>query len=78
LPPEPVAPDVRRLVLPAPYPVGPVNAYLVLGSEPALIDAGPASPEGVEALVAGLAAAGVEPGDVRRVVVIPYPRGAGL
>lgn len=69
MPPEPVAPGVWRLVLPTPYAVGPVNAYLLLGSEPTLIDAGPATPEGVEALLAGLAAAGVEPGDVRRVVL---------
>lgn len=60
---------MRRLVLPTPYAVGPVNAYLLLGSEPTLVDAGPATPEGVETLLAGLAAAGMEPGDVRRVVV---------
>lgn len=61
--------DVRRLVLPTPYAVGPVNAYLIMGAEPTLIDAGPATREGAEALRAGLAAAGLGPGDVRRVIV---------
>lgn len=51
MPAEPIAPGVWRLVLPTPYAVGPVNAYLLLGSEPTLIDAGRATPEGVEALV---------------------------
>ncbi|MDI6893548.1 MAG: MBL fold metallo-hydrolase [Bacillota bacterium] len=60
---------MKRLVLPTPYAVGPVNAYLLMGAEPTLVDAGPATRAGVEALLSGLAAAGVKPIDVRRVIV---------
>ncbi len=42
------------------------NAYLLLGDEPTLLDCG--SAHGAGALVANLAALGLEPGDVRRVL----------
>lgn len=61
--------DVRRLVLSTPYAVGPVNVYLIVGAVPTLVDAGPATREGVEALRAGLATVGLGPADVRRVIV---------
>jgi glyoxylase-like metal-dependent hydrolase (beta-lactamase superfamily II) len=45
---------VRRISIPTPYAVGPVNAYLVEAEPLTLIDAGINTPEGKEALLAGL------------------------
>ena len=55
--------------MPTPYAVGPVNAYLLLAEPLTLIDAGINTAEGKEALLAGIAKAGVELGEVRRVLI---------
>lgn len=60
---------LHSLSVPTPYPVGPVNLYLIPGDEPALIDTGPATGEAWAALNAGLAAYGLRVGDLRTVVV---------
>lgn len=59
---EPVAPGVRRLRLPIPFPMRWVNVYL-LGDGPhgALVDAGFPVPEARQLLREALAAAGVRP-----------------
>ncbi len=64
-----IAKGICRLSVPTPYPVGPVNAYLILGDEPALIDSGPATEEAWEALQGGLAAHGLRVSDLRDVVI---------
>ncbi len=46
-----------------------VNAYLFTDPEPVLIDTGDASPEGWEALVAGLAAHDLTPADLSKVLI---------
>jgi glyoxylase-like metal-dependent hydrolase (beta-lactamase superfamily II) len=61
----PVAP----IVIPTPFPVGPVNVYLLDGRSPALVDAGPDTVEAKEALIAGLAANGRQLSDIRQVVI---------
>jgi glyoxylase-like metal-dependent hydrolase (beta-lactamase superfamily II) len=48
-----------HLVLPTPFPVGPVNCYLLPGDPPALIDCGVRSSESIAALEQGLADHGV-------------------
>ncbi|HEY8495724.1 MAG TPA: MBL fold metallo-hydrolase [Limnochordales bacterium] len=69
-PPEPRLPDhIARLELPTPYPVGPVNVYVVFGRRLTLVDTGPNTDEGEAALVDGLRVLGVAPEDVEQVVI---------
>lgn len=60
---------IARLELPTPYPVGPVNAYVVFGRCLTLIDTGPNTDEGEAALLDGLQALGVAPEKVQQVVI---------
>ena len=60
---------IETLSLPTPFPVGPVNVHLILRDPITLVDAGPLTDVAWEALVAGLAARGLGPGDVRRVLL---------
>lgn len=60
---------VHRLELPTPFPVGPVNAYLLEGDPLTLVDAGPKTPEAQGALLDGIAAAGHRVEDVRRLIL---------
>lgn len=62
-------PDVVRIALPTPWPIGPVNVYLLRGEPLTLVDAGPRSPEALKALEEGLAAAGVAMSDIELVVL---------
>ncbi len=65
-----VSPDlIRTIVVPTPFPVGPVNVYLVTREPVTLIDTGPLTDEAWEALTAGLARAGLKVADVRRVLL---------
>ncbi len=65
-----VAPGIRRLALPLPPPLREVNAYLIEGTGGwTLVDCGLHTEDAERALRAGLAAAGVRPGDVRHVFV---------
>lgn len=57
------------LSLPTPYPVGPVNAYLLPGPPVTLVDCGPKTPEARAALEAGLARAGLGLDRVERLVI---------
>jgi len=61
--------QLHRIELPTPFPVGPVNAYLLVGDPLTLVDAGPKTPEAQAALEAGVAAAGHRVGDIRRVLL---------
>ncbi|MDR7561019.1 MAG: MBL fold metallo-hydrolase, partial [Armatimonadota bacterium] len=36
---------LHRIELPTPFPVGPVNAYLLAGEPLTLVDAGPRTPQ---------------------------------
>ena len=58
-----------RIVLPTPFAVGPVNAYLFAEDPVTLVDPGPLYQPAQEALRLGLAGAGISPRDVRRIVV---------
>ena len=44
---------IHTLEIPTPFPVGPVNVYLIEGREPALIDTGPNTSEAWESLQQG-------------------------
>lgn len=60
---------VRTIKVPTPFPVGPVNVYLIKRDPVTLVDAGPATPEAWSALVKGLSREGLRPRDVKRVLV---------
>ena len=60
---------VRRIQIPTPYAVGPVNAYLIEVEPLTLIDAGINTPEGKDALLSGLGQNGGRVEDVERIVI---------
>lgn len=60
---------VTQLVLPTPWLVGPVNAYILHGDPLTLVDTGPAMPEARAALVNGLAAQGLKPSNIELLVL---------
>lgn len=60
---------VHRIELPTPFPVGPVNAYLLLGRPLTLVDAGPKTEAARQALDTGIQQAGYRLEDIRRVVL---------
>jgi glyoxylase-like metal-dependent hydrolase (beta-lactamase superfamily II) len=55
--------------LPTPYPVGPVNAYLLPGPPVTLVDCGPKTPEAKAGLEEGLARAGTIPAQIERLII---------
>ncbi len=60
---------IIAIELPTPYPVGPVNAYLLPGPPVTLVDCGPKSSEAQAALEAGLRTAGIGLADIRRLII---------
>lgn len=60
---------VHHISLPTPYPVGPVNVYLILSEPYTLVDAGPETAEARKLLEEVLAARGLSLRDVKRVVL---------
>jgi glyoxylase-like metal-dependent hydrolase (beta-lactamase superfamily II) len=61
--------EIARIELPTPYPVGPVNAYLLPGPPVTLVDCGPKTREALAALEAGLTGAGLRLGQVERLII---------
>lgn len=60
---------IHRITLPTPFPVGPVNVWLLRGDPVTLVDAGPRTPEALAALESGLAEAGLQVEDVELLVL---------
>jgi glyoxylase-like metal-dependent hydrolase (beta-lactamase superfamily II) len=60
---------VHRLEIPTPFPVGPVNLYLIEGREPTLIDTGPNTPEAWDGLVQGLRGLGATVDQIRHIII---------
>lgn len=60
---------IQRIEVPTPFPVGPVNVYLVHGARLTLIDCGPGTPEAWAALLDGVQGAGVALGDIAHIVL---------
>lgn len=58
---------IHKLILPTPFAVGDVNAYLLKGDSLSLIDAGPKTPEAYEALERGIKEAGYSFNDIEQV-----------
>src|SRR5436853_125881 len=59
---------VHRISVPTPFPVGPVNVYLIDEDPLTLIDTGPRTDEAISALRAGLSRLGRKLSDIRRVI----------
>jgi glyoxylase-like metal-dependent hydrolase (beta-lactamase superfamily II) len=60
---------VRQIVMPTPYAVGPVNAYLIEADPVTLIDAGIDTPQGRNAMWLELHAAGFFPESIDQIIV---------
>ena len=60
---------ILPLSIPTPFPVGPINIYLVREDPLTLIDTGPRTNEALEALRAQLRAAGLIISDIARVIL---------
>lgn len=63
---------VYQIIIPTPYPVGPVNAYLIKNDPITLIEAGPNTPQASEALKHMLELLGCRVEDIKRIVVTHY------
>lgn len=61
--------DIVRLRIPTPFPVGPVNAYLIKSDPLTLIDTGPNTEFAKKTLTEALAAEGVSINDIKRVLI---------
>src|SRR6266498_1720862 len=59
----------ERIVVPTPYAVGPANVYVFTADPVTLFDCGPNTPATENALLLGLAAIGVAPEQVARIVI---------
>ncbi|MDQ3956908.1 MAG: MBL fold metallo-hydrolase, partial [Actinomycetota bacterium] len=60
---------VRRIVMDTPYPVGPVNAYLIEAEPLTIVDAGINTPESQNAMVLALTAAGYFVESIERILI---------
>jgi len=60
---------IHTLEIPTPFPVGPVNVYVIEGRETALIDTGPNTPEAWESLQQGLERLGATVDQIRHIVI---------
>lgn len=71
--------DVARVELPTPWPVGTVNAYLLLGEPLTLVDCGPRTEAALGALERGLGARGVVVEDIELLLLThQHPDHVGL
>lgn len=61
--------DLHCIAIPTPFPVGPVNVYLLVGEELALVDTGPNTDEALAVLRTSLAAYGYTLADIRYLVI---------
>jgi glyoxylase-like metal-dependent hydrolase (beta-lactamase superfamily II) len=60
---------IQRITLPTPFPIGPVNVYLVESESLTLVDAGPKTDEAWESLKQQLRVRGYSPSNIEQVVL---------
>jgi glyoxylase-like metal-dependent hydrolase (beta-lactamase superfamily II) len=60
---------IQKVVIPTPFAVGDVNAFLIKGDTLSLVDAGPKTPEAYEALKHGIREAGYTFDDIEQVIL---------
>ncbi len=61
--------NIHKIVIPTPYPIGDVNAFLVKGDRLSLFDVGPKTQVALDALNKGIAEAGYRLSDIEQVVL---------
>lgn len=66
---EEVAEGVYQIVLPTPFPVGPVNVYLIKGERLTLVDTGPKTKEAWDELVGALNLIDLSVEDIEQVIL---------
>ncbi|AGL01256.1 Zn-dependent hydrolase, glyoxylase [Desulfoscipio gibsoniae DSM 7213] len=70
---------VYQMVIPTPYPVGPVNAYLIKGDPITLVDVGPDMPQAYKVLRDMLSSLDCRIEDIKRIVIThSHPDHCGL
>lgn len=60
---------IYQITVPTPYPVGPVNAYIILSRPYTLIDTGPDTKEAREALKKGVEQAGINLHEIKKIIL---------
>ncbi|HJF33718.1 MAG TPA: MBL fold metallo-hydrolase [Sporosarcina psychrophila] len=60
---------IQKIIIPTPFAVGDVNAFLIKGDTLSLVDAGPKTPEAYEALKQGIKGAGYAFNDIEQVIL---------
>ncbi|WP_209124534.1 MBL fold metallo-hydrolase [Alkalihalobacillus sp. BA299] len=60
---------IYQIVLPTPFPVGPVNVYLIEGEVLTLVDTGPKTEEAWEILLRGINEAGYQLKDIQQILI---------
>ncbi len=60
---------IHKIIIPTPFAVGDVNAFLIKGDTLSLVDAGPKTPEAYEALQHGIKEAGYSFNDIEQVIL---------
>ncbi|MDQ1002185.1 glyoxylase-like metal-dependent hydrolase (beta-lactamase superfamily II) [Neobacillus niacini] len=63
---------IYQITLPTPYPVGPVNLYLIEGEILTLLDVGPKTEEAWEGLVNGVEEIGYTLDDIKQILITHY------
>lgn len=61
--------EIHKIVIPTPYEIGDVNAFLVKGDALSLFDAGPKTQEAYDAIQWGIRAAGYSMHDIEQVIL---------
>ncbi|MDN4493439.1 MBL fold metallo-hydrolase [Ureibacillus aquaedulcis] len=61
--------NIHKIIIPTPYPIGDVNAFLVKGDKLSLFDVGPKTQDALNALNNGIQEAGYKLGDIEQVVL---------
>lgn len=60
---------IEKLVIPTPFPVGPINIYLIIEDPLTLVDTGPKTDDALNALRDQLRNLGFQPSDIRRIIL---------
>lgn len=60
---------IHTLSIPTPFPVGPINVYLIEGDPLTLVDTGPRTQAAQDALLTSLSDFGYGPGDIQQIVI---------
>lgn len=60
---------IEKLIIPTPFPVGPINVYLILEDPITLVDTGPKTDEAEAALRQQMSALGLKPADLQQIIL---------